>query len=704
MRSTHILNMLPLAAVLAMAPLQPASAAPVTTDRLVSASEESGSWLTHGRDYSEQRFSPLGQINLDTIGQLGLDWYHEFDSKRGLEATPLVIDGVLYTTGTWNRVYAFDAESGELLWTFDPEVDRAVGVKLCCDAVNRGLAAWENNLYMGTLDGRLIAIDRETGQPVWSVQTTDPDKYYSITGAPRVIKGKVMIGNGGGEFGVRGYFSAYDAKTGEQQWRFYTVPGNPAEETSPILKKIASTWSGEWWKLGGGGTAWDSMAYDPELDLLYVGVGNGSPWNRQIRSNGEGDNLFLSSIVAVRPDTGEYVWHYQTTPGEEWDYTATQHMILADLKVDGKDRKVLMQAPKNGNFYVLDRETGEFISGKNYVNVNWMTGFDENGRPQIVPEARYSSTGKPWIATPSPFGGHNWQPMSFNPKTGLVYIPTREMGFPYIPDTNFAPGPKKVNLGADLNAASMPQDPDIKAAVKAATKGRLIAWDPVKQEEVWGVDQPVPWNGGILSTAGNLVFQGDGKGYIRAFDARTGKEVWSWFAQTGVVAPPISYQVNGRQYVAVMTGWGGAVPLVVGGELLSEALTTQKNRLLVFSLDGKAQLPELKQVHKPLAPPAETADAATVEQGKGRFHQYCSGCHGDSAVSGGVLPDLRYASEWTFDNWEAIVLKGLYQNKGMVSFGEVLESEDAQAIKAYVVHRAHQTKQELDQHNPGEQK
>lgn len=697
------ITMLSVLSVLSLTLTQPGVAAPVTEERLINADQEPDNWLSHGHGYGEQRFSSLAEINRNNVEGLGLDWYHEFPSSRGLEATPLIIDGVLFTTGTWNRVYAFDAETGKELWSFDPKVNRNIGVKICCDAVNRGLAAWEDKLYMGTLDGRLIALDQQSGNLVWSVQTTDPEKYYSITGAPRVVKGKVMIGNGGGEFGVRGYFSAYDAKNGDQIWRFYTVPDNPAKETDPLMKKISTTWSGEWWKLGGGGTAWDSMAYDPELDLLYVGVGNGSPWNREIRSNGEGDNLFLSSIVAVRPDTGEYVWHYQTTPGEEWDYTATQHMILATLNIDGKERKVLMQAPKNGNFYVLDRETGEFISGKNYVNVNWMTGFDENGRPRIVPDARYGSTGKPWVAAPSPFGGHNWQPMSFNPETGFVYFPTREMGFPYIPDTNFDPGPKKVNVGADLNAAALPQDPATKAAIKAAIKGRLIAWDPVRQEEVWGVDQPVPWNGGTLSTSGGLVFQGDGQGYFKAFDAHTGKEKWSWFAQTGIVAAPVSYSVNGKQYVAVMAGWGGALPMVVGGELLSESLASKTNRLLVFSLDGKAQLPPFKQVTKPLTPPADTADNATIEFGKMRYHQFCGSCHGDSAVSGGVVPDLRYALPWTFDNWENIVLKGLYSSNGMVAFGDVIDSKEAQAIKSYVIHRANQSIEEQSKSNESSQ-
>ncbi|WP_417225612.1 PQQ-dependent dehydrogenase, methanol/ethanol family [Amphritea sp.] len=665
------------------------AAAAVDGNRLINADQEPGSWLAHGRDYTEQRFSPLTQINKQTVADLGLSWSYGFDSTRGLESTPLVIDGMLYVTGSWNVVYAFDAVTGELKWQFDPQVDRGVvGPKLCCDAVNRGVAAWQGKLYTGTLDGRLIALDAETGQQLWSSQTTDNDQAYSITGAPRIVKGKVMIGNGGAEFGVRGYFSAYDADSGEMLWRFYTVPDDPAKETNPTLIEASKTWSGEWWTLGGGGTAWDSMAYDPELDLLYVGIGNGSPWNREIRSNGEGDNLFLSSIVAVRPDTGEYVWHYQTTPGEEWDYTATQHMILADLEVKGKLRKVLMQAPKNGFFYVLDRVTGEFISAENYVAVNWADGVDPaTGRPNIKPEARYSTAGKPFLAQPSPFGGHNWQPMSFNPDTGLVYLPTREMAFPYIPDDDYQVKSLTVNLGVSLLAATMPEDPAVRKAIKAATKGRLVAWDPVAQQEAWGIDMPVPWNGGTLSTAGGLVFQGNGKGNLVAYDAANGKSLWSYHSQTGMVAPPISYRVNGEQYVAIMAGWGGAVPLVVG-PLVSEALTTNTNRLLVFKLGGKATLPELKVTAKALNPPSANASAETVAEGKAIYHTYCSSCHGDGAVSGGVLPDLRYASQHTFDYWEAIVVNGLKKANGMAAFGSVMSVAQADAVKAYVIKRA----------------
>lgn len=671
------------------------AAADVDAARISNADKEPGSWLAHGRDYTEQRFSPLEQINTETVKELGLSWSYDFDSTRGLEATPLMIDGMLYVTGNWNVVYAFDAVTGKLKWSFDPKINRGeIGPKLCCDAINRGVAAWEGKLYMGTLDGRLIALDAETGRQLWTTQTTDKQKYYSITGAPRVVKGKVMIGNGGGEYGVRGYFTAYDANSGEQLWRFYTVPDNPMKETNPTMIKVSSTWSGEWWKLGGGGTAWDSMAYDPELDLLYVGIGNGSPWNRQIRSEGKGDNLFLSSIVAVRPDTGEYVWHYQTTPGEEWDYTATQHMILADLELDGHPRKVIMQAPKNGFFYVLDRKTGEFISAENYVTVNWADGVDaETGRPNIKPEARYSTAGKPFLAMPSPFGGHNWQPMSYNPQTGLVYLPTREMAFPYIPDGDFKVKSMAVNLGVDLVAAAMPEDPAVRKAIKAATKGRLVAWDPIAQKEAWGIDMPVPWNGGTLSTAGGLLFQGNAKGNVVAYDAKTGAEKWSFFGQTGIIAPPMTYSVDGEQYMAVMAGWGGAVPLVIG-ELVSEALTTNTNRLLVFKLGGDKQLPELKTEPRKLTPPNMTASVEVVQQGKALYQTYCGTCHGDGAVSGGVVPDLRYASHETFGFWEAIVINGLKQDQGMASFKSVLNVTQADAIKAYVIKRAH------DQLNP----
>ena len=395
----------------------------------IRASEQDGSeWLSHGRTYAEQRFSPLKQIDAGNVGKLGLAWYLDLENNRGLEATPLVSDGVLYASLSWSRVMAVDLRSGKRLWQFDPQVDRGRSRYACCDAGNRGVALWNGKVYVGALDGRLIALDAKTGREVWSEQTTDPAKSYSITGAPRVVKGKVIIGNGGAEYGVRGFFSAYDAETGKMAWRFYTVPGDPAQPYEhPELAAAAKTWKGDqYWKLGGGGTVWDSMAYDPELDLLYIGTGNGSPWNREIRSPGGGDNLYLSSILALRPDSGKLLWHYQTTPGEAWDFTATQQITLATLELDGKPRKVLMQAPKNGFFYVLDRATGELLSAEKFGKVTWAEKVDlATGRPVEVPGARYEK--EQVVMWPSPFGAHNWHSMSFNPQTGLMYIPYQEI-------------------------------------------------------------------------------------------------------------------------------------------------------------------------------------------------------------------------------------------------------------------------------------
>jgi quinohemoprotein ethanol dehydrogenase len=427
--------------------------ATINDARIRNANAEPGNWMSHGRTYDEQRFSPLDQIDEASVGELGLAWYWDTGTRRGLESTPIVVDGVMFNSGSWSVVWAHDARTGELLWEYDPQVPREWGKYACCDVVNRGVAAWEGKIFVGTIDGRLVALDATTGKPVWEVQTTDKERPYTITGAPRVVKGKVIIGNGGAELGVRGYFSAYDAATGEMAWRFYTVPGNPAEPfESAHLEKAAATWrGGKWWEVGGGGTAWDSMAYDPELNLLYVGVGNGAPWNRYIRSPGGGDNLYLSSIVAVNPDNGELVWHYQTTPGDTWDYTATQHMILADLEIEGTQRKVIMQAPKNGFFYVLDRTNGEFISAEAYVPVNWATHIDpESGRPVENPEAHYAN--EPKLIRPAPYGGHNWHPMAYNPNAGLVYIPALD-----IPSASARTMPSGTTRGNGIPAPTWPR-------------------------------------------------------------------------------------------------------------------------------------------------------------------------------------------------------------------------------------------------------
>ena len=600
----------------------------------------------------------------------------------------------MYFTTAWSKVVALNAATGAPLWTYDPKVNPAWAINACCDVVNRGVAAWKGKLYLGTLDGRLIALDAATGKPVWEKLTIDPKFRYSITGAPRVVKGKVIIGNGGAEMSVRGYVSAYDAETGDMVWRFYTVPGDPSKPfENPILAKAAKTWTGHWWKYGGGGTVWDSIVYDPELDLLYLGVGNGAPWNRRIRSPGGGDNLFLSSIVALKPETGEYVWHYQETPGEMWDYTASQQIILADISIDGAVRKVLLHAPKNGFFYVIDRATGALISAKPYTFVNWATGIDlKTGRPIETPIARYPGS-NPAPVVPGPLGAHSWQPMSYSPLTGLVYIPVNEVGFKYKSAEKFQEKNLAANYGIDVVAAGMPQDPKIKKAILSTVKGSLVAWDPVQQKRAWSIERPGPWNGGTLSTAGNLVFEGTAGGRFEAYRADNGEKLWSFDAQTGVMAGPVTYSVNGEQYVAVLAGWGGVFPLATGEVSFQSGHIRNISRMLVFKLGGTADLPPAPQVEQPvLHPPPSTATAAEIHQGEQRFQRYCAACHGDVAVSGGVLPDLRYSSTLANDQWFYIVLGGMLKQNGMVSFAPELSHQDAAAIRSYVIFRANQSK------------
>jgi quinohemoprotein ethanol dehydrogenase len=669
---------------------------------LLAADGDSANWITHGRTYSEQRFSPLDGVNTQNVGDLGLTWFADMDTARGQEATPLVIDGKLYLTTAWSKVRAFDAATGKPLWQYDPEVPGETGVKACCDVVNRGLAAWGNALFLGTLDGRLVALDRETGKVLWDVQTTDRDQSYTITGAPRVIDGKVIIGNGGAEFGVRGFVAAYDARDGKQLWKFYTVPGKPAADDPEYLKKAAETWSGEYWNIGGGGTAWDSMAYDPDLDLLYVGVGNGSPWNRAYRSpgpdgRGTGDNLYLSSIVAVRPDTGEYVWHYQTTPGETWDFTATQHIILADMEIGGKPRKVLMQAPKNGFFYVIDRETGEFISAKPYVGVNWASGIDQTtGRPIENPETRVDQTGKPALVLPGALGGHNWHPMAYSPTENLVYIPAFEAGMMYAPEADWKPDRARgFNVGFNLAAGDLPPDGGFRKQVAGSLRGMLVAWDPVAQKARWTVEHPGPWNGGLLATGGGLVFQGTTGSAFNAYDAATGQKLWSFAAQTGVVAPPITYTVDGEQYVAVLAGWGGAYALAVDGDMIARKAPVRNiSRLLVFKLGGTAKLPpEPELVALPLDPPPSRASAEMIALGGQKYGRYCSVCHAPGAVGSTVLPDLRRSGTLGEPQaWAAVVTDGILKDNGMAGFKGSLSTDEVEAIRAYVIHRANEDK------------
>lgn len=664
----------------------------VNAARIIKA--DTKEWLSYGRTYDEQRFVPLDKINQENVAQLGLDWFADLDTARGQEATPIVIDGVLYITTAWSKVKAYDGVTGKLLWEYDPKVPGETAVKGCCDVVNRGLAAWGGKLFLGTLDGRLVALDRKTGKEVWSKVTVNQDEPYTITGAPRVIDGKVIIGNGGSEMGVRGYITAYDAADGEELWRFYTVPDKPGSNEEKYLSDAEKTWKGEYWKQGGGGTVWDAMAYDPDLDLLYIGVGNGSPWNQAYRSPGGGDNLYLSSIVAIRPKTGEYVWHFQTTPGETWDFTATQHIMLADMDIGGKARKVLMQAPKNGFFYVLDRETGEFISGKNYVDVTWATGLDEKGRPIENPEARYDKTGKPWIGLPGAGGAHNWHPMAYSPQENLVYIPAQLAAFPYIPEKDWKAAKKGFNTGVDFSAGAMPPIPEVRAGAAAATGGALIAWDPVAQKERWRATFPSANNGGVLATGGGLVFQGNMTGNFVAYAAATGKELWKFPVQTGIVAAPVSYTINGEQYVAVLAGWGGVWALAPG--ILSQDGGPIRNvsRLLVFKIGGKANLPAAPELNElPLDPVAFKGTPEQAKRGAYLYGRYCGTCHGDSAIGGGLLPDLRRSGMVADNNsWKSIVLDGALKDNGMVGFADVLSPDDAEATRQYVIFRANEDK------------
>ncbi|MDT8429694.1 MAG: PQQ-dependent dehydrogenase, methanol/ethanol family [Pseudomonadales bacterium] len=660
---------------------------PVTAARIEAAAGNNAEWLAHGRTYAEDRFSPLNQINRDTVSELGVAWYFDLDTDRGQEATPLVIDGTVYFTSAWSKAFAVDARTGEEIWRYDPEVPRRFGVNACCDVVNRGLAAWGDKVYLGTIDGRLIALDRATGAEVWSTVTADPEQRYTITGAPRVINGRVMIGNGGAELGTRGYVSAYDAETGEMDWRFYTVPGNPADGfESPAMAMAAETWAGEWWEIGGGGTVWDSMAYDPELDLMYIGVGNGSPWNHQIRSDGQGDNLFLSSIVALRPDTGEYVWHFQTTPAESWDYTATQHMILADLRIEGELRQVIMQAPKNGFFYVIDRATGEFISGDNYVEMNWAIGLDpDTGRPLEVEGARYQRD--PTIVIPGPLGGHNWYPMSRDQATGLVYIPTQNTSYLYSNPAEFVKQQVGWNLGQDATPGE-PGNPEDAARVQAMSPSSLLAWDPVRQQEVWRVDYPFFGNSGTLATGGNLVFQGSADGLFHAYDTASGEHLWSHPVGDAILGGPVTYELDGEQYVLALAGQGGAIPLTMGQ--LSGNFPRQRNgRLMAFKLGADLALPEVELVSAVPLDLTNVSSSGDTAAGSVLYGTFCQVCHAPLGLSAGPIPDLRYSAMITDpDLFASVVLDGILADRGMVGFAADIGAEEAEHIRAYLLQLA----------------
>jgi len=635
--------------------------------------------MSVGRTYDEERFSPLVQIDTENVSKLGLAWYADFDSNRSQEASPLAIDGVLYLSTAWSKVKAFDARSGRLLWAYDPKVRGEFAGRGCCDVVNRGLAAWNGKIYVAAYDGRLIALDARTGRVIWSVLTVDHDKPYTITGAPRVAKGRVLIGNAGGEFGIRGYLSAYDAQTGRLDWRFYTIPGDPAKGFErPILKSAARTWHGQWWTAGGGGGVWDAIAYDPALNLVYFGTGNGSPWNRRYRGSGGGDNLFVASIIAVNADTGAYVWHYQEVPGEEWDFDATSPLMLATLKIGDRSRRVVMQAAKDGFFYVLDARTGKVISAKSFVPVNWTLGIDpETGRPIPNPAARYEETGKPTLVQPGGQGAHAWHPMSFDPLTGLVYFSAIDTRGTMMSAPNYKFVPMGANTGLAFPSGRGGARPQPSPA-------HLLAWDPIMEHEVWRSGPLGRIGAGTLSTAGGLVFEGTTTGQLIAYRATDGKQLWSMDAQTGVVAAPVSFEVGGVQYIAEEVGYG----LVRFG-------MSNLSRLLVFKLGGTASLPPAPPPPPPpvLNPPPSTAAKATIALGREQFASHCATCHDAQYANRQLFPDLRYSAALnSAAAFNAIVLGGALQAGGMASFKARMSEHDVQAVRAYMIERANELK------------
>lgn len=665
-------------------------------------------WPGVGGQAGEQHFSSLDQIDRKSIGRLHLAWSLDLPGEHTLEATPLAVGGMLYFTGQDSSVYAVEASSGQLKWRFNSERAkyRPRHLRLIFP-VNRGVAYAAGEVFVGTLDGRLIALNAQTGKQLWSVKTVADDSMLTITGAPRVFKDKVVIGNGGGDAGQRGYVTAYYIATGEQAWRFYIVPGNPANGfEQPAMAMAAKTWSGEWWRTGTGGTAWDSMVYDSELNRLYIGTGNSAPYNPQLRNPGGGDNLFVCSIVAIDADSGRYIWHYQLNPNESWDYKATANIVMAWINVGGKPQKVLMQAPTNGFFYVLDRETGKLLSVDKLGKVTWADHIDlKTGRPVEAYNIRYAHG--PIEFWPSFIGMHNWQPMSFSPATGLAYIPTSQLGVRWESDDAFVERhPPRTWLFPFASGALV----RLVKADDADGTGALLAWDPVRKRARWRVHYPHLWNGGVLSTKGGLVFEGDGEGLFHAYDAATGKELWKFDAKLGIIGAPIAYSLAGTEYISVLVGFGGVAG--IASEYVSRGwkYNLQPRRLLTFRLDGSGVLPPTPARDFSVAPlddPNLVLDEAAVTLGAGIYGARCALCHGMNVVSSGVPgPDLR-ESRIALDlgNFSDLLRTGPLQKNGMPMFDDY-SPEDIRAVYMYVRASARRqdrtVRRDAAARNPGE--
>jgi quinohemoprotein ethanol dehydrogenase len=678
-----------------------ASAAPEPTTPPSDAAKDlagdgsDGNWAGYGRGFSATHYSPLADINDKNVSQLGLVW--SMDLPTGTtHGAPLEVDGVVYITTGYSVIHAIDALTGKELWSYDPNVTAVAGDKLRTAWGLRGFSFWNHKVYAGTQDGRLFALDAATGKVVWSDQTTDgPKDGRYITGAPLVYDGKVLIGHGGADFAaVRGYVTAYDAETGKQLWRFYTVPGDPSKgpdnaASDSVMAMAAKTWKGDWWKYGGGGTVWNAMAYDPELDRVYIGTGNGSPWNQEIRSPGGGDNLFLCSIVALDGKTGKYVWHYQVNPGETWDFNSAMDIELANLTIDGKPRKVLMHAPKNGFFYVIDRENGKLISAEQFANQNWAKKIDvATGRPIEAPGARFPG-GKMLIA-PGGLGAHSWMPMSYDPKNGLVFLPRQDLAY-YYDRTGIVVKEWKAPERLSIANGFAPSDTRQMPPPTPKMLGALIAWDPVTQKKRWEVPMAAAVNGGTAATAGNLVFQGNATGHFVAYAGDTGKVLWDFDAEDGITGQPITFKAGGKQYVTVMTGFG-AVAALVGPDSAKFGwqYRDQKRRLLTFAIGGTATLPPAQPPPKLaiIDEPGVQLDPKVVEMGSKAFGSSCLVCHGPGAIAGGAAPDLRASPlALSKDGFKAVVHDGGLVPKGMPKFDE-LTDDQLEALRTFVRFRA----------------
>jgi quinohemoprotein ethanol dehydrogenase len=642
-------------------------------------------WSGVGGSADEASFSKLDQVNLRNAGELGLEWALDLPGEVTLEATPLAVDGTLYFTGSYAKVYAVNGETGQLLWEYDPRTwEKAPDKMHFSFGANRGVAYENGRVFVAALDGRLIALDAATGEELWVARTIPKGALNISTGAPRTMNGKVIIGNGGADFGARGFVTAYDSATGRRLWRFYTVPGAPEQNRGdPAMEKAAETWSGEWWKTGTGGTVWNGMTYDPELDRVYLGVGNAGPYDPEVRSPGGGDNLYTSSIVALDAKTGKYLWHYQQNPRDSWDYKATPNLVTATLEIEGKPRKVLMHAPTNGFFYVLDRETGKVISAEKTTVVTWAKGIDlATGRPIEEPNIRYEEgETKIW---PGTVGGHNWQAMSYNPGLGLVYIPIQQIGarFRRVSDASEA-SDTGFNVMGLVTEAIVEKPGD--------GKGELVAWDPVAQKEAWRIRHDHLWNGGTLTTAGNLVFQGTADGWFNAYSGKTGERLWRFNAGLGIIAAPMSYAIGDKQYVSILVGYGGTAAAFGKFMDVGWKYGAQPRRLLTFALGGKSTLPE------PVPPtmkinalddPELVLDEADIAAGRA-LSVRCAACHGVGFHSTGTPgPDLRESGiALDLAAFSALLKEGTLLERGMPRF-DALSDDEIRQLHAYIRARA----------------